>query len=221
MIALAIIVGYGALLRFDALFATYGRLERPGWLSALYTPVTTLGDALAPKDWHWPRDPQPYSTGDPHTYLRFAREMTSFYQPHVREPFFLASVRTSLWLTGDADVAISLTSIAFSLLVVVAAYLLGAQFVSRPAGLFAAGMMAIDHDVLEWAIGGWRDEAFTALALLSVWAWVRVARAPSYRGAVWAGLLERARVPDAPDGALRLAAGRALRDRRRLHRLAA
>jgi 4-amino-4-deoxy-L-arabinose transferase-like glycosyltransferase len=188
LVALAIIVAYGALLRFHALFETYGRLERPGWLAALHSPVTTLGDALSPRDWHWPRDEHPYSSGDPSTYLRFAREMTSFYQPHVREPVFPASVKTTLWLVGDADVGISLTSIAFSLLVIVATYLLGAQFVSRPVGLAAAAMMAIDHDVLEWAIGGWRDEAFTALALLAVWTWIRVARAPTYRNAAWAGI---------------------------------
>jgi hypothetical protein len=188
LIGLALIVGYGALLRFHALFETYGRLERPGWLAAMYTPVSAMGDALSPKDWHWPRDPHPYGSGDPKTYLQFAREMTSFYQPHVREPLFPASARLGLWLVGDADVGISLVSIAFSLLVIVVTYLLGAQFVSRPAGLAAALLMAMDHDVLEWAIGGWRDEAFTALALLAVWAWVRVARAPTWRDAVWAGL---------------------------------
>lgn len=188
LIALAIVVSYGALLRFHALFATYGRIERPGWLSALHGPVTTAGGALSPGAWYWPRDEHPYTAGDPSTYLRFAREMTSFYQPHVREPVFPASVKTTLWLVGGADVGISLTSIAFSLLMIVVTYLLGAQFVSRPAGLFAAAMMAIDHDVLEWAIGGWRDEAFTALALLAVWAWIRVGRAPSYPAAAWAGI---------------------------------
>jgi 4-amino-4-deoxy-L-arabinose transferase-like glycosyltransferase len=186
-LVLALIVAYGAVLRLDALFDTFGPYTRPSWVAAVQPAVASL-DRIMPA-WRWPRDETPYERGDPINYLRFAREMQSFYQPHVREPVYLASVRAALWFAGDEDVGISLASIFFSLLLVVATYLLGAHVLSRPAGLVAAGLMAIERDVVALSFQGWRDEAFAAFGILAAWLWLRVADKQTTPSAVAAGVM--------------------------------
>ena len=74
---------------------------------------------------HTPAE-RPYF-GDPTTYLRFAREMEGFYDAHVREPLFVAATKGALVLTGGSDIGISLTSAAFSTMLVGATFLLGAR----------------------------------------------------------------------------------------------
>ena len=44
---------------------------------------------LHPSPFRWYHVDKPYVGGDPINYLKFAREMRSFYQAHVREPSFL------------------------------------------------------------------------------------------------------------------------------------
>ena len=104
------------------------------------------------------RDDTPYAGGDPINYLKYAREMRNFYAAHVREPMFPAVTRIGLMLSGDADVGVSVASITFGLLALVATYVLGASVASPAVGLAAAAMLAIDHSAVYWAIGGWRDE---------------------------------------------------------------
>ncbi len=87
--------------------------------------VEATASTITP-DWSWRHDDTPYVGGDPINYLKFAREMRNFYAAHVREPMFPAATKVGLMLTGDADVGISLTSIAFGLLTLVATYALGA-----------------------------------------------------------------------------------------------
>ena len=87
-------------------------------------PSAAAAAAITP-DWRWSRDDTPYVGGDPINYLKFAREMRNFYAAHVREPMFPAVTKHRLMLTGDADVGISVTSIAFGLLTLVATYALG------------------------------------------------------------------------------------------------
>ena len=185
--ALALVLGYGALLRLHALFDSYGPYTKPGWLAAIQPAVQHLHAAIGP-GWPWPHYDQPYVGSDPFNYLKFAREMERFYQPHVREPVFLVAVKTALWLSGGADVGISLASIAFSLLLAVATFLLGREMLSTAAGLAAAALMAIDHDVVAVSIEGWRDSAFGAIALTAVWLWLRTRRSQSRRTAIAAGL---------------------------------
>ena len=140
-------------------------------------------------DWPWRHDDTPYVGGDPINYLKFAREMRNFYAAHVREPMFPAVTRIGLMLTGDEDVGISITSIAFGLLTLVATYALGTLVASPMVGLAAAAMLAIDHSAVYWAIGGWRDELFAFFAISCAWAWVRFARHPTRANAVLAGAL--------------------------------
>lgn len=186
-LALTAIVAYGAMLRLHALFDTHGPYERPAWLRTLQPAVMNAQRLIGP-DWSWPKYQDLYSGGDPRMYLEFAREMTRFYQPHVREPAFLASVKAGVAVAGGEDVGISLVSIGYSLLMIVATCLLGAELFSRGVGLAAAAALAIEHEAISWAFGGWRDEAFAGLSLLAVWLWIRVARAPAISTAAWAGI---------------------------------
>ena len=121
----------------------------------------------------WGRIPQPYVGGDPVNYVAFAREMTSFYQPHVREPVFLATTRLALAVVDDQDAAVSLASASGSVLTIFATYLLGAAVVSPPAGLIAAALYAIEYESITWAVDGWRDDTFGAFFVLTAWALVR------------------------------------------------
>jgi hypothetical protein len=185
---LACILLYSALLRLDALVTSYGPYERPQWLASVQPFVQTAAATITP-DWRWRRVETPYVGGDPINYLKFAREMRNFYAAHVREPMFPAATRIGLMLTGDADVGISLTSIVFSLLSIIATYALGALVASPAAGLAAAAMLGIDQSAVHWAIGGWRDELFAFFAVSCAWAWTRFARVPTRANAVLAGVL--------------------------------
>src|SRR5687768_2180768 len=150
--------------------------------------VRAVAPAITP-DWNWRRDDTPYVGGDPINYLKFAREMRNFYAAHVREPMFPAVTRLGLMLSGDADVGVSVASITFGLLALVATYALGASMASPMVGLGAAAMLAIDHSAVYWAIGGWRDELFAFFALSCTWAWLRFARHPTRANAALAGAL--------------------------------
>jgi hypothetical protein len=82
--AALLITVYGGLLRFEALVANYGWMGQPGWSRALEQQVVPMIKRLRPASIVWGPNPNPYVGGDPINYLRFAREMRSFYQAHVR-----------------------------------------------------------------------------------------------------------------------------------------
>ena len=185
---LVCILLYAALLRLDALFKSYGPYEQPRWLAAMQPAVGAAASTITP-DWPWRRIATPYVGGDPINYLKFAREMRHFYAAHVREPMFPAATKIGLMLTGNEDVGVSVTSIAFGLFTLVATYALGALLASPMVGLAAAAMLAIDHSAVYWAIGGWRDELFAFFAVSCAWAWIRFARHPTRATAVLAGAL--------------------------------
>ena len=118
---LCCILLYAALLRLDALFKSYGPYDQPRWLAAMQPSVASAAATITP-DWPWRRDPTPYVGGDPINYLKFARAMRNFYAAHVREPMFPAMTRIGLMFTNDQDVGVSVTSIVFGLLALVATY---------------------------------------------------------------------------------------------------
>ena len=185
---LVCILLYAALLRLDALFKSYGPYEHPRWLAAMQPFVRSAAATITP-DWSWRHDNTPYVGGDPINYLKFAREMRNFYAAHVREPMFPAVTKIGLMLTGGADVGISVASITFGLLMLVATYALGSLVASPIAGLAAAAMLGIDRSAVYWAIGGWRDELFGFFAVSCAWAWLRFARRPTRTNAILAGVL--------------------------------
>jgi hypothetical protein len=185
---LAAVVFYAALLRLDGLFKSYGPYDRPQWLAAMQPAVRAAARSLTP-DWEWRRVAVPYVGGDPVNYLKFAREMRNFYAAHVREPGFPGATRVALALTGGADVAVSVASIGFALLTLVATFALGSALGSPAAGLGAALALGIDRSAVYWAIGGWRDEMFAFFAVLSAWAWLRLAQHATDRRAGVAGIV--------------------------------
>ena len=180
-----IVVLYGALLRFDALTLTYGPVERPGWLRAVQDSRSDKS-VLRLDSFRWAPHVGRYIS-DPYTYLRYAREMRSFYAAHRREPVFPFATKVWLWLLDDQDVAVSFASAAFSVLAIVATYLLGSYAFTRWVGLLAAAAVAIEYDIITWGVGGWRDDAFMCAVVLSAYAMVRVAREPSGANALLLG----------------------------------
>ncbi len=178
---------YGALLRFDALHARYGPIERPSWAGSLLNTASAVGAPLRPPGFVWYHEPRPYVGGDPINYLRYAREMQTFYQGHLREPVFLAVTKGFLWLLDDADVAISFASASASTLAIPATYLLGRMF-SPWIGILAALGLAVDYNAVSWAPDGWRDDTFMLAFTLTAWLFVRFRRAPTHGNAVAVGL---------------------------------
>jgi hypothetical protein len=187
-IVLAVVItAYGGLLRLDALVEGYGPVDHPGWARALTGGAPRWAAPLKPAAHQWRRIAQPYVGGDPINYLRYAREMQTFYQPHVREPVFLAWTRGFLWLLSDQDVAVSFASAAASTLAIAGACLLAGALVSPFAGLVAALLMATEYELITWAPDGWRDDMFTAAVVFAAWAFVRLHRRPTFGNALLVG----------------------------------
>lgn len=192
----ALVVVYGAVLRFDALTLRYGPVSRPGWLHVLQQSRAPQS-VLRPSSVRWDSEPSyPHRDGhwtryvsDPYTYLQYAREMRSFYAAHRREPLFPFVTKVFLRLLDQQDVAVSFASASFSLLAIVATFLLGSYAFSYGVGLGAASAMAIEYDVISWGVGGWRDDAFTCAVVLSAYAMLRYARVSSRSNAVLLGVV--------------------------------
>jgi len=190
----ALVVLYGAFLRFDAVTLKYGPVSQPSWLRAIQEtrePVSLLRpDAVSwtavPLYPHKDGPPTHYSS-DPYTYLKYAREMRSFYAAHRREPLFPFVTRLFLGALNDQDVAVSFASAAFSVLAIVGTLALGWYAFGWAVGLGAALALAIEYDVVSWGVQGLRDDAFMCAVVLSALAMIRYARAPSIRNAALVG----------------------------------
>ncbi len=180
---------YGGLLRLDSFVGKYGPLDAPGWARIATRNVAPLVAAIRPASIHWTREPNPYVGGDPITYIEYGREMTTFYQPHVREPVFLALTHVGLWALDDQDYGVSLASATGSTVAIFATYLVGAALLSPLTGVLAAMFMATELEMVMWGVDGWRDDTFTATILFSVWALLRLRARPSFGNALLAGIL--------------------------------
>ena len=185
-VALAIAL-YGGLLRLDALVSKYGPLDRPAWAALLTHHVAPIGRSLRPFEAGWAPEAKPYEGGDPINYLRFAREMTGFYQAHVREPVFLALTRGLLWLLDGQDVAVSFASLIGSVLAVLGTYFLAAALMPPVAALAASLLMAVEYEMISWAPDGWRDDTFTAAVVWTAWACLRLRSSPTVGNAALFG----------------------------------
>ncbi len=180
-LAAGLVTVYGAALRFEALVVGYWR-DGPAWALR----AAALVRRWRPHLLEWPSHDG--FEGDPFSYLRFAREMTGFYDAHVREPLFVFTTRLLLALTGGRDVAVGLASALFSSLTVPAIYLLGARAFSPLVGLGAALLYAIEPRVVQLSAEGWRDDAFTLFVLLTAWALVGVRERPTRARALLLGV---------------------------------
>jgi hypothetical protein len=188
-IAVALVAIYGALLRLDVYTERYGTLNRPAWARLATREIAPLAARLKPSAMTWTRVGVPYAGGDPINYLKYGREMTSFYQAHVREPVFLAMTRASLAALDGQDAGVSLASTVGSLLAIAGTFLLVTAVASPLAGVAAAAVVALDYEMLSWAPEGWRDDTFTAMVAFTGWAFVRFHRRPQFGRAVLLGLL--------------------------------
>ena len=188
--ALAIAITlYGGLLRLDSFVGKYGTLDHPAWARFATRDVAPLVPAIRPSPINWQRVPNPYVGGDPITYIEYGRDMKTFYQPHVREPVFLAMTHVGLWALDDQDFGVSLASAVGSTLAIFATYLVGAALLSPLTGLLAALLTAIELEMVTWGVDGWRDDTFTATILFAVWALLRLRARPSFGNALVAGVL--------------------------------
>src|SRR3954469_867954 len=77
--AALLITAFAALLRLDAFTGKYGELDHPAWARAATHDLAPLARPFRPHLITWQRFAVPYVGGDPISYLRYAREMTSFY----------------------------------------------------------------------------------------------------------------------------------------------
>lgn len=184
----ALITIYGAILRLNVIESRYGPIEHPRWAQTLTANAAAAARRLEPGIYAWPPEPEPYVGGDPIGYLKFAREMKSFYQGHVREPIFLAWTRFWLWLLHDHDVGISFASASMSILTIPLTCLLGRLAFSWTVGLLAGFALAIDYDAVSWSADGWRDDTFTCMVVLSLCALLWLRRDPRPRTAVLTGI---------------------------------
>src|SRR4051812_40574197 len=147
---------YGCVLRVEVLVERYGTLDHPAWARVLTQQLAPLATPLHPAPFRWYRVDRPYFGGDPINYIKYARDMRSFYQAHVREPVFLALTRAYLWLLADQDVAVSFASMTGSTLTILGVYLLGAAMVSRGAGVVLSFIVAMEYELISWSVDGWR-----------------------------------------------------------------
>ena len=185
LVLLAIL--YGGLLRVEVMVERYGTLDHPSWARVLTQQLAPLATPLHPSRFRWYRVDQPYVGGDPINYIKFAREMRSFYQAHVREPVFLALTRTCLWLLADQDIAVSFASMTGSILTILGVYLLGATMLSRAAGVVLSFIVAMEYELISWSVDGWRDDVFMATVTFCAWTFVRCQRDPSRKNAIYLG----------------------------------
>ena len=186
--AALLITLFGGLLRFEAVVANYGWMGQPGWSMAFERHLVPIVKKLHPESIVWGSNRNPYVGGDPINYLRFAREMRSFYQAHVREPVFLALTRAFLWMSGGRDIAVSYASAFAGTLAILATFLLGVAMGSRAAGLAAALALAIEYQAITWSMDGWRDDTFMLFVTLSAASLIVVHRQPTRLSAVLAGV---------------------------------
>lgn len=178
-----LIVIVGGLLRTEAVVGRYWP-NPPPWADAL----RDFSQAhLHDPAYEWTLDEHPYD-GDPTTYLRFAREMTGFYQAHVREPLFLAATRLGLWFADGSDLGVNWASAAFSTFTILAIYLTGSAAFNRGVGILATGLFAVERTVISWSVEGWRDDAFACMVMFSTWGLLRLRARPSRTTSIVAGV---------------------------------
>lgn len=190
-LALWVIVVYGTLVRFEAFHRSYGPLAGSEQFVRAQQVVADFTASLRPASLRWDRAEMPYRF-DAKSYLFSAREMEHFYEARLREPAFVFATKVSLWITGGQDIAVSLASSVFGALAVPATFALGRAIGGAAVGLAAALLVAIEPQLIETGVRGYRDDLFTLLTVLFAWACIRLYRRASTRAVLLAALLAAA-----------------------------
>jgi len=183
-----LIILYAALLRFEALTIKHGIVESPALIRILQQHSGPL-KYLHPDTLQWKSGSNPYEKGDPINYLRMARAMKGFYAAQFREPFYVWIVKQSLRFFDQKDIAVSFASAFFSVMAVVATFILAKYAFSFWVGVIAALSMAIDQELISIGVDGWRDDTFMFLVLMFCYAMLRLFRKASFGNALFAGVV--------------------------------
>ena len=178
------IVGFAALRRLEALIGRFGG-DLPGVVARN---LVFLANALRPDTWTWEKEIVPYAGGDPVRYIEFAREMSGFFDAHVREPLFVAWSRLFIVDLGFGDLGISIASGIASCALVAATFLFARARFGPAVAVIAALLLAADPAVIGLSVEGWRDGAFAASFVLALWAVERARLDPSRAKAALAGV---------------------------------
>ncbi|HSE40278.1 MAG TPA: glycosyltransferase family 39 protein, partial [Acidobacteriota bacterium] len=184
----ALIVLYAALLRFEALTIKHGVVTTPALVRNLQEHVGILRH-LHPDTVRWQPGSNPYEKGDPVNYLRMARSMKGFYAAQFREPFYVFWVKQSLRLFNQQDIAVSFASMLFSVLAVLATFILAQYAFSYWVGVIASLCVAVDQELISIGVDGWRDDTFMFLVLMFSYALLRLFRKASFGNALFAGII--------------------------------
>jgi Dolichyl-phosphate-mannose-protein mannosyltransferase len=180
------VLWYAAALRMEALAQIHGPITSPAWAATLQE--TLRADGFRPEGMTWGRWEGRYIS-DPYTYLEYARGDHAFFDAHRREPLFVFTTRAWLWLLEGQDVAVSWNSAMFSWLAVVAIWLLGRELWGNVVGLVTAALFSIESTVLFSSAGGWRDDAYSAVFLLTLHALFLYRRRQNLGAVVWLGVI--------------------------------
>lgn len=183
-----LIVLYAALLRFEALTIKHGIVESPALIRTLQQHSTPL-KYLHPDTLQWKPGSNPYEKGDPINYLRMARAMKGFYAAQFREPFYVWIVKQFLGIFDQKDIAVSFASAFFSVMAVVATFILAQYAFSFWVGVIAALSMTIDQELISIGVDGWRDDTFMFLVLMFCYAMLRLFRKASFGNALFAAIV--------------------------------
>lgn len=106
-----------------------------------------------------------------------------------REPLFIALLKATLWLLGNAETHIRLVSFVGSLVVIVLVYHVAAQMFGRTCALLGALLVSICLPLVLESAGGLRLEVELVLLLLFVWVAFPARRASPWLQAGLAGTI--------------------------------
>jgi hypothetical protein len=127
-------------------------------------------------------------------WLTAARDVWWPYSDVEREPGHALVVKVMLALIDDPHRAIMLSTVAETLLAIVALVALARRFVGRLLSVLVATVFALNPVVAFYSVGGLREPLQTATCLFVVWATLLAlerapeASTPAYKAAVPAGL---------------------------------
>ena len=166
--AAVLLIGFGAMLRFDALLVRSQLVDTTPWASKVHEQLRPfLPDYHAFYRANFEEDPY---RADVRSYLDGAEAMSlgGFYDASFREPFYVGLVKFSVAIAGGREIGILLQSLFFSIAVLPLAFVLAIPIVGR----WWAVAMLVPLALHEWLIfespSGYRLSAYAFFLILFV-----------------------------------------------------